>query len=592
MATQSKLAVILHADVAGSTALVQKDERQAHRRIQDTFERLSKSISAYGGRPHEMRGDALVALFSKASDAVSAALAFHQHNPESDSWLSGELQPQLRIGIALGEVVVGDATITGAGVIVAQRLEQLAQGGEVVLQGAVAEVIPNRFPFDYTSLGEQQLKGFDTPIRACTVAVMRGQVLPSPEAQLVLDEDRAAQGAPPPQSKPSIAVMPLLNMALRDNEHEVLADGLTDDLITALSRLHALFVIARNSSFTFRGQQLDAREIAWQLGVQYLLEGTMRSVGPTLRINAQLIDAPRNRHVWADTYEFRQDSFHGAQDEFIRSVVASVQTQITLHEGEVEWEKPRPSPNNDCRLKRAWSSIYRCSGESLTQAITLADEVIASEPNSSTAYQVRAIGLHHLAYLGLVSDWQTAVLDANEAAQKAVDLFERDEYSHWILGSTFVLLRQHSRAVAEYHRAIEINPNCSLAYGSLGTALAWAGKGIAAIESNDIAIRSNPRDPLIFLRFFVRALAHFTMDDFAESIEWIEKCLSRNRIFLNAHLLRIACYGLLDSARGVDEAKSNWRRAFPEASVSDGHFPFLCEKDLNNLQQGLNRAGL
>ena len=206
-----KLAVILHADVVGSTVLVQQNETLAHERIQAVFHQFSDTIKTYGGVAREIRGDALVAEFERASDAVTAALAFQVLNGETNSTLSDDIQPKLRIGISLGEVVIADNTITGAGVVMAQRLEQLAESGGVVVQGAVSETVPIRMPFEFENLGEQILKGFDQPVRAFTVTLSPGDELPAPEKEVPLQA--AETENLPIADRPTIAVLPFTNMS-------------------------------------------------------------------------------------------------------------------------------------------------------------------------------------------------------------------------------------------------------------------------------------------------------------------------------------------------------------------------------------------
>ncbi len=241
-----KLAVLLHADVVGSTTLVQLDETVAHRRIQDAFREFSAHIERFGGCTRELRGDALVAEFERASDAVAAALAFQQANTARNTALDDDIRPQLRIGISMGEVVIADGTVTGAGVVLAQRLEQLAGDGGVVVQGSVVETIPRRLPFDFENLGEQELKGFDQPVRAFAVRLNHGSSIPEPE------EAHDPPSVPPERQrtsdKPSIAVLPFDNMS-NDPEQEYFADGMVEDIITALSHIKQWRVVARNSSF-------------------------------------------------------------------------------------------------------------------------------------------------------------------------------------------------------------------------------------------------------------------------------------------------------------------------------------------------------
>lgn len=291
-APSRKLAVILHADVVGSTGLVQLDESLAHQRIQDTFRRFSETIATYGGIAHEIRGDALVAEFSKVSDAVSASTEFQVANTTYNADLTDELRPVVRIGIAMGEVVIADNTITGEGVILAQRLEQLADPGGVCLQGAAYETVPKHLAFVYENMGEHQLKGFHEPVRVYAVIGRSQAITPTRRKAL----------APDLEGKPSIAVLPLTNIS-GDPEQEYFADGITEDIITELSKIHGLLVISRNSTFTYKGKATKAQDVCRDLGVRYVLEGSVRKAGGQVRITAQLIDGVSGGHLWAERYD-------------------------------------------------------------------------------------------------------------------------------------------------------------------------------------------------------------------------------------------------------------------------------------------------
>jgi class 3 adenylate cyclase len=276
---QRKLAVILHADVVDSTGLVQKNETVAHQKIQEAFQRLSRFITSYGGVAHEIRGDALVAEFARASDSVCAALAFQADSASGNGEFTDNIQCKIRIGISLGEVVIADGTVTGGGVVMAQRLEQLAEPGGVVVQGTVSETVPVRLPFSFTSLGEQILKGFEQPVRAFTAVKTPGGILPEPELKNADpgtsggSADTDSKPALPEKNRPSIAVLPFTNMS-GDPEQEFFSDGITEDIITEFARFNDLFVIARNSSFVFKNQSVDITEVGHKLGVEYVVEGS------------------------------------------------------------------------------------------------------------------------------------------------------------------------------------------------------------------------------------------------------------------------------------------------------------------------------
>ena len=344
-----KLAVILHADVVGSTTLVQQNEALAHERIQGAFKVLSSTITAYGGTAHEIRGDALVAEFNRASDAVAAAMAFQALNKDSNAAVDDEIKSELRIGISLGEVVIADNTITGTGVVLAQRLEQLAGSGGVVVQGSVSETVPTRMPFEFQSLGEQVLKGFDQPVRAFSVCLQPGKVTPAPELKSVSQAAEQNDSRVPSKlsaesyealigerlelpEKPSIAVLPFQNMS-GDPDQEYIADGMSEDILTALSRVPELVVIARNSTFAYKGRAVDVRQVGQELGVRHVLEGSIRKSGNRMRITAQLVDTMSGDHIWAERYDRNIEDIFDIQDEITRNIV--VELQVKLGTGEL-----------------------------------------------------------------------------------------------------------------------------------------------------------------------------------------------------------------------------------------------------------------
>jgi TolB-like protein/class 3 adenylate cyclase len=357
-----KLAVILHADIAGSTALVQSDETLAHRRITETFQRFSSIINTYGGTVHEVRGDALVAEFSRPSDAVSSALNFQNSHTEHLLTLNDEIKPTVRIGLSLGEVVFADNTVTGPGVVLAQRVEQIAQPGGVCLQGAVYEAVPRRLPFDYENLGKQEVKGFEEPVRVYTAVLKDGESIPAPERKKAVfhvwkpavaavvvitaialgwfrpwepqvEPASIERMAFPLPDKPSIAILPFDNLSANPAQ-ETIGDGFTEDLTTDLSKISGLFVIARNSAFFYKGKTVKISQVAEELGVRYVLEGSVRRAGDQVRINAQLIDATTGGHVWADRYDGNAADIFAVQDEFIRKIVKALAVNLTEEEQE------------------------------------------------------------------------------------------------------------------------------------------------------------------------------------------------------------------------------------------------------------------
>ena len=321
-----RLAVIIHADVVDSTKLVQRDESIAHERITDAFQRFAETISKYGGNTREIRGDAIVAEFARASDAVISAIAFQNNNAEFIASLEDDIHPQLRVGISLGEVVISDSTVTGAGVVLAQRLEQFAKPGGVVAQGAIYETLPKRLPLNVSCLGELKLKGFEELMRAYDVVLSPGSVVPSPEPSQ--DSRQIEENY---DSKPSIVVLPFLSLS-SDSEQRYLADGIVEDVTTELSRFSWIMVIARNSAFTYRGSDKDIRQIGRELKADYALEGSVRSSGDRLRLSIQLAETRNGRQVWAEKFDRSIVDLFELQDELTGSVVARVAPNLRSQE--------------------------------------------------------------------------------------------------------------------------------------------------------------------------------------------------------------------------------------------------------------------
>ncbi len=492
-----KLAVILHADVVGSTSLVQQNETLAHERIQAAFQKFSETIKTYGGVTRELRGDALVAEFERASDAVPAALAFQILNEEFNSKLDDDIQPQLRIGISLGEVIIADDTITGAGVVLAQRLEQLADSGGLVVQGAVFETVPTRMPFDFESLGEQKLKGFELPVRAFTVSLKIGESIPMPELNADKQDETALLNESSMQSvaidigKPSIAVLPFNNMS-GDVEQEYFSDGLTEDIITELSRFHDLFVIARHSSFVFKNQALDIADIGKNLGVQYLVEGSIRKSARRVRITAQLIEVATGNHVWADRYDRELEDIFAVQDDVVRTITATLVGRVGLtHRDRAQNKLPNNMDAYDWFVQGR--ALYNTTTpDDNVRACSMFEKATTLDPKFATAYALLA-----QTYLrDWVTFWEylpeTSYQRAWEYARISVELDDTDSVTHSSLGFVNLFNGNHDQAFYHLNRALELNPGDIDALIFISRCEMLSGNPERAIERINEANRYNP----------------------------------------------------------------------------------------------------
>jgi len=593
-----RLAVILHADVVGSTSLVQQNETLAHERIQAAFHHFSETIKTYGGIARELRGDALVAEFERASDAVPAALAFQALNKEINSKLDDKIQPQLRIGISLGEVIIADNTITGAGVVLAQRLEQLADPGGVVVQGSVSETVPARMPFEFKSLGEQMLKGFDQPVRAFAARLQPGKELPAPEI-IAIPQSAGPEGRQVPD-KPSIAVLPFTNMS-DDPEQEYFSDGITEDITTALSYFTDLFVIARNSSFSYKGQRVDARQIARELGVRYLLEGSVRRLGNRIRINSQLVNAITGGHIWAERFDGNLDDIFELQDEITRKIVASIAPQIEL--AEVDRSQKLSNTNlsaYELALKAqalTYDAVRVADRDMLNQAMSIADKALKLDKMCTHALWTRGMGCVFQYLYGWSTDPGSALNFAIEVADHLIGIEPANAKSYIVRAWAYQYRREYDLALADYRRALELNPNLALNLFTMAWSEAVAGLPVEARKHAKRALVLSPRDTDIWLAwaYATLELSSFIECNFSDTVKWGRLAIQLHARMPARQLVMIAGYGHLGDVEAASSHISAIKSFAPEtlSAVLAGKYEIFKLSEHNSLLlKGLRQAGL
>jgi TolB-like protein len=301
-------------------------------------------------------------------------------------------------------------------------------------------------------------------------------------------------------------------------------DGITEDIAPVLSRSPWLFIIARNTTFTYKGKRVDVRRVATELGVRFVLEGSVRRAGDRVRVTAQLIDGLTAGHVWSDRYDGQIEDVFDVQDKITRQVVASIQTVVQLNTIEEPVERlSRPNMTVWELTMRAWHLLCDFTPEAFGSAKTLPERTLALYPEIARANMVLSLINHHMAVMGFASDTVQAMEAAHAFGHRAIRLADRNEYAQRVLGISCCGLYRHDEGIAELMRAVELNPNCSLAYGSLGTVLGLAGRTDEAIANQEIAIRMNPRDPSIFFRFSHLGLSHYLAGQTGKAIEWSEK---------------------------------------------------------------------
>ena len=621
-----KLAVILHADVAGSTQLVQQDEQLAHERIRDTFRRFSDTIEKYHGRVQELRGDALLAEFERASDAVTAALAFQsEHRDHLDKYKDG-IRPEIRVGIALGEVVIADSTVTGAGVVLAQRIEQLAESGGLCITSAIHEALPNRMPFSIESLGEQVLKGFEEHVRVYRVQLSADESVPPPQQkshrQITLQNwwQRAAivvivllvvlgvgywskysilQEEPssieriafPLPDKPSIAVLPFTNMS-DDPKQEYFADGMTDDLITDLSKLSNLFVIARNSSFTYKGKNVDVREIAQKLNVRYVLEGSVRRSDGTVRINAQLIDTETGGHLWAERYDGTLENIFVLQDGITQKIVSALAVELTTDERETLKSMDTENLQAYEYFLKGREHFFRYSKDGMMEARELLGRSIELDPNFAHAYALLAWTYWFEFSNGWTHDPESTLDRAEALATTAINLNSELPVAYFVTALVYRERRDYVKAVVEAEKAIRVDPNYANGRVALATVLYYTGRAEEGLEQIREAMKLEPHSTHNYLWHLGQA--YFILNRYEEAIIAFENGLQKNPTSERLRLWLAAAYAQTGQ---IDDASLELEEVFlsnPELTrshIADA-YPFWYFGDLSNFLDALAKAGL
>ncbi len=592
-----KLAVILHADVVGSTSLVQKNETLAHERIQEAFRCLSKAIQGYGGTTLELRGDALLAEFSRASDAVTAAVAFQVEGVGVDPNPGDDIQPRLRIGIAMGEVVVADNTVTGEGVVLAQRLEQIAEPGGVCIQDAAYQTLPKRLPFQFDALGEQKLKGFEEPVRAYVVTTRPNEAIPAPEpssgqrsvpparpgnkwivlalvvpliiASLWLQPWKSRQEpaavarmALPLPDKPSIAVLPFDNLT-GDAGQEVLVDGITDSLVTTLARVPGLFVIDRGTTFSYKDKPGSAKDVAEQLGVHYILQGSVRRSADRVRINVQLIDALSGETTWAEDYDREVGDIFELQDDITSRVMTEL--QVTLSQGEQARIRHQQTNSIDAYISflQGVEAYHVFTPEGQIEAQAHLRKAIELEPSfpSALAY----LGFSHIkqARLDWVDNPAAVRAEGESYIKKALKLDPDNADAIHFLGEVLLDAGQREEAIAMARRAVELVPNHAENVMALGWRLCMNGQADEGLPYAKRALRLSPYYPTSFLSY--SGWCYFFRGDIDKAIELNERrreLLPNSKLPLIFLTLMYSAAGRMEEAAGAYESLREITPAF------------------------------
>ena len=574
---ERRLAAILAADVVGYSRLIRADEEgtiAAFKALQADL--IDPTLREHQGRTVKLMGDGILVEFASVVGAVRAAAAIQMGLAERNDVLPAERRIAFRVGINLGDVVIDGDDIHGDGVNVAARLESLATPGGMCISDAVHDQVRDRTSLSFEDLGLREVKNIDRPLRVWQWC---------PDQNQALAETAAAKT--PRTDQPSIAVLPFDNMS-GDQEQEYFADGITEDIITEISKIHGLLVISRNSTFTYKRKAVKAQDVCRDLGVRYMLEGSVRKAGTRVRITAQLIDGRSGAHLWAERYDRGLEDIFAVQDEVTERIVRTLEVKLIPGDDarppRIETESPEAY---DCLL-RGREQYRLFSREGNAAARQLYERAIALDPNYAAPYAALAETYLH--------DWFAGDPKALDRASELAEIAKRLDPSlplvYEALGSVHLFKRQHEEALAAARRWVEVEPGNAEAYANLAGTLHFAGEPERVAGLVEKAKRLNPFYPFYYTLYVGQAC--FTQHRFKEAAAIIARSIAHNPKSLPSHFYLAATYGQLGEEALARDALAEISRISPNFSIAQARAvaAYRREEDLNLLLDGLRMAGL
>jgi TolB-like protein/tetratricopeptide (TPR) repeat protein len=578
---ERKLTAILAADVAGYSRLVGVDEEGTLAQLKALRRALlDPKIDEHRGRIVKTTGDGMLVQFASVVDAVRCAVEVQRQMIERNAETADEKRIEFRMGINVGDVVIDGEDIYGDGVNVAARLEGLSEPGGICVSLGVRDQVRDKLDLTFDDAGEQQLKNIARPVRVYRLRLIGTATKAA--AALVLPD------------KPSIAVLPFQNMS-GDPEQEYFADGVVEEIITALSRIRWLFVIARNSSFTYKGRAVDVKQVGRELGVRYVLEGSVRKAGNRVRITGQLIDVSTGAHIWADRFEGELANIFDLQDQVTASVVGAIEPK--LEQAEMERAKRKPTESLDAydHYLRGVAGVHQWTREGNNEALSHFKRAIEVDPNYASAFGMAARCYSQRTGFAWVTDREQEVADAERLARRAGELGKEDAVALSAAGHALVIVvGDIDDGAALIDRALVLNPNLAWAWHSSGFARISLGELEVAIEHVARGMRLSPQDPQMFAMEIVIAAAHLFAGRPDQAFSWAAKAIQERPNFFVGTCIAAASGALAGKLAQAEKAMMRLRQLNPALRISNlkDMQPFRRPEHLTKLADGLRMAGL
>ena len=575
---QRRLAAILAADVVGYSRLMQENEADAYERLRAHRKGLFEpQIENHHGRIFKLMGDGLLAEFASVVDAVECAVSLQRGMVERNAGLDAR-RIDLRIGVNLGDVIVESDDVHGDGVNIAVRLQDLAEPGGIVVSGTAYDHLQGKLSLPLDFAGEQQVKNMARPVRVYRVRL----------------EGVEARTAPPLPDKPSIAVLPFQNLS-GDSEQEYFADGMVEEIIAALSRMRSLFVIARNSSFTYKGRAVDVKQVGRELGVRYVLEGSVRKAGTRVRIAGELIDTSTGANLWADRFEGSLEDVFDLQDQMTASVVGAIAPK--LEQAEIERAERNPTESlaaYACYL-RGMAGYHRWTREGNDNALSHFYRAIELDHNFAPAYGMAARCYVQRKGGNWMADRAREVSEARRLARRAEELGKDNPAALWTAGWALAyVVGDLEDGDALIDRALALNPNLTLALAISGWVKVWLGDPEAAIEREKRAMRLSPQDTQLWSMHAATACAHFFAGRYAEACSLAEMAMRENANAVPSPCIAAASSALAGRLEDAHMAMARVRQLDHDLRLSNlgDLFPIRRFEDFARWQEGMRKAGL